>query len=927
MSLVILATAQIRRHLLRAVLTVLAIAVAVAVVGFSVRSSQVARQQMLEAARQFGRFDAIVMPREFGTTQLDPGLVAALRADPAVAECDAAVKTRARVLKPELPPLPGPFGGGATVMGTNAVVPPQALADGRWFDHQATAGEAVVSTAFRDRAKLRLGDQVTIAGNGDEVTVTVVGTIAVKAPVPGVRMPPAPHLADLWIPAAAAAQLNGYADRPGLLCLVLRDPEHAGAFAKIWREQAGKADPAAAVRSTQDEPEDPLGAPPAGMAQMLSATTTLGAILAAGFITFLSLSIGVRARLRQYAILRALAMSRLQLAGLVVTEALGFALAGLAFGLGLLLAAMAACRALAGQVPAFAGEAFDPARMNGMVLAVCAASALLGAAAAAVLPVWQVWRIRPVDILGGQGQGGTARFPWRMTALGLVCVAVNPVIILLGSHAAVREVLAPLAGTRGFGTPLLGSFLMIIGLGLVAPFGLLLTERLLHRPAALLLGLDGRFLRQQLTGNLWRAAGTTVALSVGLTLYVAALVWGFSMLVPFMPTDALPRLQVSVLPAGLPDEAVPELLAVEGVRPERVLPMAVEQPRLAAATLARPGFAHVDEQQRHVLVVGIDPQRAFAGADPMLRLDFLAGDAAAAAAALAAGRGCIIPDHFATQCGLRLGDTFSVEVPDADREVTYTVVGIAAIPGWNWLTKFSEIRRRAVRALAIVITGYAQARDDYGLTRIGYFWLDPLVAPGDADPARALAQRLEPIAKKHARVNLNVPRAGRTAVGTQYVNVTDRESIKERIAQRAGDVIGMMRWMPLITLLITSLAVCNTILASVRVRAWQFGILRGIGMTRGQLIRLILGESLLLGAAACVLSLTAGIALAWSGTRLSTLFFFFAGRTPPLVVPWTDLGLGFALAFILCLLAGLIPALAAGRREPLHFIQTGRLAS
>lgn len=947
--------AQARGHAGRTLITVLAIAVAVVVVGLSVRGVQVTRREMVEASRQFGRYDAILSPRDFGTAQLDPALIAALRADPAVKELDAAVRTRIRVLKPDpMPvaagapggqagmrggpggapagatrpaPMGGPFGG-SSAMGTSATVPPQRLGDGRWLEPRPGLRETVVSTNFQTRYGLRLGDQVVIAGNGSEQVLTVVGTVAVKPMVPGVRMMPAAHLADLWVSQETAAELNGYADRPSLLAIVLTDPEAAAAFGKAWRDKALAGNPPARLRTTQDEPEDPMGGPPSGMRQLLFATTTVGSILAAGFIAFLSLSIGMRARLRQYAILRALALTRGQLGALVLGEAVAFAVSGLAAGLLLLVGTMALCRALAGQVPAFASAVFAAEPLGGTLVAVCAITALAGVLLAAIIPVWQAIRIRPIDVLGGQGSGRPGSWPRWATVLGAVCIVANPLLILLGHHEGIRALLGHLQGGRGFGAPLAGSLLMIIGLALVTPFVVRLCERLLHPPTALLLGLNPGFLRQQLSGNLWRAVGTTVALSTGLTLFVAALVWGHSMLRPFTPTDGLPRMQVAILPAGLPDEALAEFLALPGIEPARCLPMAVEQPRLSAETLARPGFLHVDDQQRHVLVMGIDPQRAFAGADPLFHLDFVAGDPVAAAAAMAAGRGCVIPDHFATQCGLKPGDTFTVEVPEgAGPEVTYTVAGIAEIPGWNWLTKFSEARRRAGRALAIVFADHAQVRKDYALERIGYFWLDP-VGLGEAPEAgRILAERIEPLAKRHARVNLNVPRAGRTAVGTQYVNVTDREEVKARLLKRAGDVISGLQWMPLVTLAITSLAVFNTILASIRARYWQFGVLRGIGMTRGQLARLILGESLLLWLVASILSLAAGTALAWCGTRLSTLFFFFAGRTPPLVLPWGQLALGFLLAFALCLLAGLIPALAAGRKEPLRFIQGGRLST
>ena len=131
---------------------------------------------------------------------------------------------------------------------------------------------------------------------------------------------------------------------------------------------------------------------------------------------------------------------------------------------------------------------------------------------------------------------------------------------------------------------------------------------------------------------------------------------------------------------------------------------------------------------------------------------------------------------------------------------------------------------------------------------------------------------------------------------------------------------------PLLALIIASLAVFNTVFASVQARFWQFGILRGVGLSRGQLFRLVISESLMIFLAAGVLSLAAGVLLAWCGIHICTYFFYFAGRTPPLVLPWSGLSLGFGIAFGLCFLAGLIPAWRMARKEPLSFIQAGRLS-
>ncbi len=919
----------------RALIALLGIAVSVSLVVWNLRGFGITRSQMAEAAKQSGRFDVAVTPKDFRGVQLDPAIVEAIHQDADTAELDVAVKSRVRVLKPEPPSMPGPFGrggpsGGMTVIGTGAKEPPQGLEAGRWLG--PGANEAVISGSCRDRYKLKMGDELVIAGMGAELTLKVVGVVSSGrgAPVPGMRRMPPPHLADAYVSPATAGTLNGYTDRPSLLCIVLKDPEAAEDFSDRWTDKLASASPAASLRLLKTS-DDPMGMPSSEMQQMLFANATVLAFLAAIFIVFVTLSVSVRERMRQFAIFRALALSRIQLVFMVVVEAFLFATLGWAVGTVLIKGFLLLGHALSGSLAMFRSSAFSDRPIGMTVIGISLGCALLGALAAAVLPAWQASRIRPLDLLSSQGRGGTRSFPYAMVVIGLILVVVNPLLVVLAiGSPSIRSALSNFWGwgASGFAAPLAGSLAMIVGFGLVTPLAVLLAERLFGPILAWMLRLDRRFLRQQLSGNLWRTSGTTIALSVGLALFVTSLVWGYSMLVPFTPDKGLPRMQVAIMPAGVPESAIADVKATPGVKADECMAMVVEQPRLTKEMLTSPAFAGVEQKiefvaQKHMLFMGVDPERVFGGDNPLFRLQFVEGDAASAAKKLAEGRYCVVPDHFSTQTGLKVGDSFSVEVPNAPgKEVRYTIAGVASVPGWNWLTKFSEVRQRAIRALAIVFVSYEHAKTDFAIDRIKHFWMNV----DDGVTAEELERRLEPIARRNAGVRVNVPQVGETAVGAQYVKATDRENVIAMVGRRGNDVIWSLTWLPLITLAISSLAVFNAILASIRARFWQIGVLRGVGLTRGQLLRLILGESLLICAAASMLSLISGVGLAWCGTRLCTLFFFFGGRTPPLTVPWIDLSLGFGIAFGLCLLAGLIPACVAAAKEPLKFIQAGRLS-
>ncbi len=937
--ILLLILAQARRQRGRLLTTTLAVAIAVAGVGFNLMSLSSTHQRMLENSQQLGRFDALILPRTMGGKVLPQELVAAMRADEAVADADAAVSVyNARVVHPPLPPGRGPLGG-TRVIGSDAPQPSEPLEAGAWLGADPTVAEAVVSSTFAASAKLAVGDSLVVTQTAAPLRLRVVGILRL-AERTGPRLPilPPPHHADIWVHRSQAAALGSLAEQPNLVGFALRDGADVQAFVDRWEDRCYSAYPPAELRSTVGDAQDFIGNEESEMGAMLNASSTFLWTLVVGFVIFLSVSVGARARLRQFAVLRALALSRTQAVVLVCGEALSLGLVGWLLGNILLSAGtnLLAPQLMDGLVP-------PP-----MILGISLGCTLVGSLLAALGPTWQVTTSKPIDLLRGVGQKPARQIPVGLTVAGLALIVVNPAIVMLGRHEPVREVLGLFHSDRvGFYTPVFGSLLMILGFAFLTPLVIKLSERLFGPATAGLFRLDRRFLRQQLSRNLGRSVGTTTALSAGLALYITSLVWGFSMLVPFMPTEVLPRMQVHLEPAGVTLDAVDAVAEIPGVDGARFLPTITEQPRLSQATLESPGFAHIHDDMQHVLVMGVDPARAFGGSDPLFDLELEAGDRAGLVEELRQPGRCVIPDHFATHCGLALGDSFSVVRPGDGQEVEYTVAAIASMPGWNWLTKMSGARSRAIRAVALLLVDFEQASRDYALDRVKHFWFDltpdgPLATarppaptgPGGARGmfgsavASALEAAVEPLALTQAlpRIAPLARQAGVDPAELLAITITDRDGIRTRLAGHGGRTIWSFTILPLVMLLISSLAVCNAILASVRGRSWQFGILRSIGMTRGQLMRLVLSESLQLWVATALLSVVAGVSLGWAGTRLSSLFFFFAGHTPDLVVPWTGIGIGLAVGLVVCVGAALLPAWLVARKKPLQFIQAGRLA-
>jgi putative ABC transport system permease protein len=132
--------------------------------------------------------------------------------------------------------------------------------------------------------------------------------------------------------------------------------------------------------------------------------------------------------------------------------------------------------------------------------------------------------------------------------------------------------------------------------------------------------------------------------------------------------------------------------------------------------------------------------------------------------------------------------------------------------------------------------------------------------------------------------------------------------------------------MSLLALLVAALLIFNTVSLSVLDRRENFGVLRALGTTSTQLTRLILLEVALQAALASAVGVLAGLLLASQLVELVTRtiddLYFNLTVTAFHVSPWLLLK-GFFWGFALALLAGLLPALEAGRSLPITLQHKG----
>jgi len=801
-----------------------------------------------------------------------------------------------------------------TLVGTDAGSPLYPMLEGAWIDpRHPDRREAVLSNSSAEQLDVKVGDELLVIAEPKECRLRIIG-ICEQVSALGGRggFSPGPATAALYVPLKLASDITQGSAKINLVNIKLKPGADLAKLRATWLPRVAEAHPPALMLGADDIRTGMEEGMSASGARKQAWAATGMSLLAALFIIFTTLSMGVHERVRQFAVMRAAGLTRLQVGCLIGVEGLLLALigwgGGLAAGWGL-LAVVSRTRP---------GLFTHGASLGTWCILLSGASAFGGALVASVLPAWRAMRVQPLEAMSPRRpvRPGTVGLVVAGAA-GLVLIAVNPLLVYV----------VPVPDALRYGIyEAIGCTSMAIGFLLLAPLTIVAAEAVFAPWLARLMALDPRLLVSQLTSNLWRTFGTTVALTIGLGLYVAMQVWGYSMLQPFLPGDWTPDMLISLQSGGLPDSEFDAVRQSKGVVPGECMPLAVEQPKLAGDITGSEKRNSVT-QQDNVVLIGADPDLAFGGAKPLLNVTFVRGNRDDVIARLKQGKSCVVPDYFVRTTGLGIGDRFEMVPPEKpDSRVEYTIAGVVSLPGSHYLTKFSGLRRRSGRMAAMVFASFEDVRRDFALAKTNFFWMniDKNVAIDEIGAA------LQPIADRNLGERQPVNQQGtwthRARLFGPSLRITLSEDIRANLFMRADDAIWAMSQLPLITLLVTSLGVVNTVMASVRARRWEMGVMRALGVTRSGLFRMILAEGLLIGLVACLLSFAFGVMAGWCGTGISQYVSFFGGLSPPLVIPWPKLAIGFGATLLLCLAAALWPAISTGRTEPLRLLQEGRAA-
>lgn len=918
-----LAFAWLREHPLRLALTSFATAAAAALVVWVVSGYDAMLGTFDEYSNlALGRYPLSVAPIQHFSQQapgaipstaekhVPPEVLDHLRADPAVAAADAmwAIRENVRPFTEEgQEAIPWRRLPDARLLGTDAPAPPFDLVAGRWIDPaRPDLLEAAMSVQAARAMGLDIGGRVLVGPPGRSTKLTIVGLVGTpdiegwSASVASSQLL-TPSVGGLYVPVALAQKLTGLAPQISFVGVSLKPDADLTQFRFQWSPRLSALSTPTQFQEAHDIEEALDESASADNVKLQAQMATVVSMLAALFIIFSTLNMGVSERIRQLAILRAVALTRGQVGALIAIE-------GLLFGTIGFVAGCAAGKALMWLAVRSAPELLEDGAVVGKYsILLAAACAYGGALLASLVPAIRAMRVRPVDAMAPPPSISRGSLSWKGVTAGLLLIAVYPVLAHFMKHGDDAPFVAYL---------FLGIASLAAGFIYLTPAVALIVDRLGGPLLARLAGVPPQLLTSQLSGSLGRTSATAIALTVGLGLYIGIQVWGHSMLSGFLPGAWAPDALIGFRPGGIPAEHAAKVADFSGV--VKAVPIIVEQPRLKE-DLTRSAERATVVRQDSIVLVGIDPALAFGGADPLIRFDWVKGSAAEATKLLASGRACIVPEHFLREARLTLGDSFELVPPERpEQPVRYTIAGSVHMPGWHWQTKPTGMRTRTHRAAALVFAAYDRVAEDFAFQAASHVWIDH-------DETLASAEQLTTEARALYQEALGVPVAVDAAPNDEpYVVVKTIADIRTTVHDHATAWLWVMSRLPLVVLLITSVGVINALLASVQSRRWEMGILRSIGFTRGTLVRLVIAEGLLIGAIAGITSLGFGILAGWCGAGISRHVSFFGGMDLEWVIPWREVAAGIAGVHILAALAAIFPAYRIGKPKPLELLQQGR---
>ncbi len=580
------------------------------------------------------------------------------------------------------------------------------------------------------------------------------------------------------------------------------------------------------------------------------------ALFVGTFLIYNAFSMTVVERTREIGMLRTVGMTRRQVTRQILTEATVLGLLGSLLGLGL---GIALSRGLIRIMEIVMAQDVRDVRipLDGLLLSL--AIGLGTTLAAALIPSWQAGRISPLEALrirGNRREGWLMRHGWLPGIL----------LLALSSTTLYRATLSPDLQAR------LGSVaivLLFLGGTFLIPTTVSVWERLARPWVSGLYGSEGRLGSRNIERSRLRT-----------TLTVAALMVGVAMILTMRGMTSSYERDIrdwvnSYIGGDLYVYSNLPMRTDLGRRLEGIEGVAAATPvRYLNADRIKP-----DGSKERLTLMAVDPASYRRVTSFVFAAD--QGDEGRLFDELEQGDTVFCSSVLAEMYGLKQGDTIRLETRRGQHDFY-----VAAV-----VVDFYD--------RGMVLEGsWRDMRRYFGFNDASAFLLK--LAPGAT--VEEVQERLQAVYGQR-----------------RHLTVQSNKSLKERAFTLMAQAFSLFDVLALIAMIVASLGVVNTLTMNVMERTQEIGMLRGVGMTRRQVAKMILAEAGVMGLIGGAFGIAFGLFL----LRLTLIGITeVQGYELSFVLPTQGILVSLVIALIVSQVAALWPARRAARINVIEAIHT-----
>jgi putative ABC transport system permease protein len=578
----------------------------------------------------------------------------------------------------------------------------------------------------------------------------------------------------------------------------------------------------------------------------------IGALIVGLFLVYNALAVGVAERRHDIGIMRSVGATRQQIAGLFAGESVVMGLVGSLLGIpiGMFLAWLTL-----GQMREELRDAFYNADLASLInitpttFLVAVVGGTLTSLLAALLPAMQAASEEAADAVR-RTPSSSARYFRQAQALIAGTLLLGGLVLIL-----LRKELPHRWGMYG------GLVSMLLGLLLAIPLMVVFIAAAIRPIIRLFFGLEARLAMDNVLRAPARTGIVIAALAAGVALMVQIAGVGLSNERPII--DWIERAITAELfvMCGSPANATASNLPIEPEIGEKLRAIS----GVEAVMPIR--YRRLDYADFMVMMIALDAQtyrqtsRNPSALPQLPYFDKLRGQDTV-----------LISDNFSNRHRIYVGDRLTFQGPRGP--VTLTVAGV--IQEYSWSRGSLVIDRQT----------YIRLFDDR-LVDVFHVFVSP-----QADLART----------REATVAF---------AREQSLLVIDRAELRSLIRDFLDRVYKLAYLQQVVVGIVASLGVVMALLISVLQRQRELGLLRAVGATQGQVLRSVLAEAAIIGFLGTLLGILAGLPMEWYVLRV--VIFEESGFSFPMTIPWREaLGIG-AISISVAVVAGLVPAIQAGR--------------